>query len=121
MGSYITVDDDCRHASARWYGFGPFSLPTPDGVSQNWMNGIYENEYIVEDGVWKIFKIHWCILFNAPYAEGWVDAESRIRVPSAVKAKPNIKLAPDAAAENTEYPSGYFCKPHFANPVTGEQ
>jgi hypothetical protein len=37
---------------------------------QFWEGGVYENEYIFEDGVWKIFKLGYNMLWQADYSKG---------------------------------------------------
>ena len=35
-------------------------------------SGVYENEYIKENGKWKIKKLHYSRIFMSPYEDGWV-------------------------------------------------
>jgi hypothetical protein len=87
------------------------------GVAPGWMDGVYENEYIKEDGKWKILKFRWCMFFHAPYLLSWVKPEKRVDIQiepdfSAVRA--------DAPSEDTFYPSGFQTPFHYKNPVTGK-
>jgi len=50
------------------------------GGSATWYSGVYENEYVLEDGVWKISVIHSEPKVTAAYtAAGWKD--SGVHVP----------------------------------------
>jgi len=40
-----------------------------------WGDGIYENEYVKEGGLWKIQKVHYYPNFVAPYKGGWAKLE----------------------------------------------
>ncbi|HEY8509967.1 MAG TPA: nuclear transport factor 2 family protein [Steroidobacteraceae bacterium] len=64
----VHVSDDGRTAKARWRAFimaGEFQK------SAVWGEGTYENEYVKENGVWKISKLHWYQTFLVPYEGGW--------------------------------------------------
>ena len=37
--------------------------------------GIYENDYVLEDGAWKIAKLHYYRQFDGNYANGWRNAD----------------------------------------------
>ena len=41
------------------------------GESAMWGEGTYENEYVREDGVWKIARLHFYQIFYAGYDGGW--------------------------------------------------
>ena len=44
------------------------------GSGGDWGEGIYENEYVQQNGVWKISKLHFFTKFYAPYEGGWTRA-----------------------------------------------
>lgn len=111
----ITVDPDGIHAKARFFAFGLLSIPdkSEDGRHALWSAGEFEDEFIKEGGVWKIFKLHYNRIFITSFEEGWgriTDFSDDAR-PAAV-ADPDIVYAP--------FPSKYVFPYHFAHPVTGE-
>ncbi len=121
LSGVVHVDPDGKTAEGRWYGFGANAFPAEGGVNPGWMNGVYENEYVKEDSIWKIKKIHWCMTFHAPYAVGWVDTSRRVDVKIDRPYKRNPNLKPDGPPEETLYPSGFICPFHFGNPVSGRE
>jgi hypothetical protein len=64
----ITVAADGRTAKARWRGI---ILTGQLGGDAFWGEGPYENEYVKQDGVWKIQKLHWYQALFVPYDGGW--------------------------------------------------
>lgn len=116
LSPIIDVAPDGKRAWGRWYGFGANATPVPDGIFQGWMNGVYENEYIKENGKWKILKLGWRMYFFAPYFRGWVAPEKQCD-PAFQHQPPD--LSPDRPSEDTFYPSPYICPFHFSHPVAG--
>ena len=128
----IDVAEDGKTAKGRWWAFGAMAIPTAERISQTPMDegvyqkfscGVYENEYIKENGVWKIWKLKWVPLYEATPAEGWVRPE-RLAKPRPTKEdeirypdwwKPD--LPPKGIAYS--YPSGYILPFHYRHPVTG--
>jgi hypothetical protein len=120
LSGIVDVAPDGKTAQGRWYGFGAIAVPEEGGVSQGWMNGVYENDYVKEDGKWKILKIHWCIIFHAPFKEGWVAPPRRNDNVRSDRPKPDARYLPDGPPEDTAYPSGFICPFHYKHPVTGK-
>ncbi len=68
----VTVDADGRVVRARWH---EISMTGRYGVNADWADGIYENEYAQEGGVWKIRRLHYYPSFVGAYATGWHNAD----------------------------------------------
>ena len=69
----ITIAPDGQTAKARWQQWimdGIYGA----GSGGNWGAGTYENDYVKEDGVWKIRNLHLYLRFYAPYEGGWTRA-----------------------------------------------
>jgi hypothetical protein len=120
LSPVIDVAPDGKTARGRWYSFGGVSLPRGGGVTQSFMSGTYENEYVKEGGKWKFKRIRWHLNFSAKPGEGWVKPE-RVKAvdpnASLPGAKPDI---PDTRFA-LQYPSGHIFPFHFKHPVTGKQ
>ena len=122
LSGVVHVDPSGETAQGRWYGFGANAFPAPDGkINPGWMNGVYEVDYIKQDGIWKLQHVHWCMTFHAPYTVGWVPPERRMDLVIDRPYQRNPSLNPDGAPEETLYPSGFICPFHFDNPVTGRE
>lgn len=76
--------------------------------------GIYENEYVKQDGVWKIKSLHLYTTFVADLEGGWAQAPR----PAAGTSQ---ELPPDAppTLRYQSYPIYYPQPIHYPNPVTG--
>ncbi|TFV84114.1 nuclear transport factor 2 family protein [Microbacterium sp. dk485] len=68
MSPVVTVAADGRTARGRWH---ELALIGRQGVHATWSGGIQENEYVREDGVWKIRQIHHHPQFAGEHREGW--------------------------------------------------
>ena len=113
----ITLADDRMSAKARWRALLLTGV-SDSGSGGNWGEGPYENEYVKEDGIWKISKLHWYATFIAPYEGGWlnVDPDAVSKYSVAPNAMPDEPPSEDYAP----YPGVYVPEFSFANPVTGE-
>lgn len=78
-------------------------------------DGVYENQYVKERGVWKIKSLQFFTTFGADYDKGW--ATSAIAAPT-----PNDKIPPDGQPTviYQNYPTYYVPPFHYPNPVTGK-
>lgn len=67
----IDVAPDGRSAKARYRALGRSAVY---GVSEDWIGGVYENDYVLEDGIWKIKTYRYCTTWTAPYQSGRLKA-----------------------------------------------
>jgi len=115
----VTVNPDGKTAKGRWYGFGMEAKPIASlhegELRQTWINGIYENDYVKEDGKWKIKNLHFYLTFRTPYEDGW------LKTPVVGQNGPDPNIPPDAPTTvYAPYPSPYRVPVHFKHPITGK-
>jgi hypothetical protein len=113
----VTVAADGQTANARWRTWILAGIHG-SGSGGNWGEGPYENEYVKEDGVWKISKLHWYATYYVPYEGGWLNSTTEaVRVYSEGRG-----VAPDRPpSESYEpYPAAFVPPFHFPNPVSSE-
>jgi hypothetical protein len=114
----VTVADDGQTANGRWRLF-LMAGTSGSGSGGTWGEGVYENEYVKQNGVWKIRKLHWYANFVAPYEGGWLDADVKAVEDFAMGRGVMPDRPPSVAYE--PYP-GVFVPPfHYPNPVTGQR
>jgi hypothetical protein len=98
----ITLAPEGRSAKGRWR---ILAMLGGYGGSATWYSGVYENEYVLENGVWKISVIHSEPKVTAAYtAAGWKD--SGVHVPFHYTAASVTRPIPDSTtAANGTTPS----------------
>src|SRR5262245_10672132 len=62
----VDVAPDGRTAKARWH---LFAQEAQHGEYARWGLGVYENEYVKENGVWKIQSLHLYRTMTTPYEQ----------------------------------------------------
>jgi len=80
----ITLGADGKTAKGTWHQvamFGQF------GKSASWAGGIYENEYVLDKGTWKISSIHFYQQYAGNYDEYGHKAPARWDIPYHFEAK----------------------------------
>ncbi len=83
------------------------------------MGGIYQADYIKQDGRWKFKKLAFNRTLHFRPGEGWVKPE---RVAAVDSNKMRQPIAPDKPrAFEPGYPSGYIVPFHFKHPATGKE
>lgn len=87
---------------------------SPSGTGYLGM-GTYENEYVKEDGIWKIRKLHAYFRMYTRDVDGW----GKTALPNT---RPESELPPDQppTVVYDQYPSTYIPPFHYRHPVTGE-
>ena len=109
----VDVSDDGLTAKARWRGFNQAGVYGQRAV---WGEGIYENEYVKQDGVWKIRSLHYYNSFTTPYEKGWAKQV----LPAARATQRGFEPDRPPSMTYEAFPK-YFVPPfHFSNPVTGK-
>ena len=93
-----------------------FSIMGNYGQAGFFMGGVYENEFVKEDGIWKIKKDQVFNTYFAPYDVGWKDLPPRD--PPGITDSNPPDLPPSVVFEM--YPSTFLPPFHYPNPVTGE-
>jgi SnoaL-like domain len=113
----VTVAADGLSAKGRWHGFLMTGV-SGSGSGGNWGEGVYENDYVKEDGVWKIAKLHWYATFVAPYEGGWLDTDAR--AVDAYALGRNVEPDRPPSEQYEPYPGVYVPPFHYKNPVSGQ-
>ena len=107
----ITVDADRRCAKGRSRALIQAST-LPDNATIRWVEGVYENTYIKENGVWKFEDLRWAPTFYAfmPVAGSiWFESQ-----PEDERFPPNVPSHPKDEALGRSFPPF-----HYAHPITG--
>jgi hypothetical protein len=109
----ITVADDRQTAKGRFAVLTPTIMGYPDNQRVSMNAGVYEQEFMKEDGIWKIKKFKYVHYFM-------VQLEG-VRVKPGYSRWPDEKNPPDAPTTwYHPFPEAGVFPFHFANPVTGE-
>ena len=111
----ITVADDGLSATARWRDLG---MTGQYKKHAEWTDGIYENTYVREGGVWKIKSLRLYVNFVASYERGWARLQPGEGV---VQSEASKAFPPDRLPSSTPAPFPEPQVPPFQapNPVTG--
>jgi hypothetical protein len=109
----IHLAPDGRSAKGRWR---ILAMLGGYGGSATWYSGVYENEYVLEDGAWKISLLHSEPKVTAAYtATGWKD--SGTHVPFHYETARVATPAPDSANRSAGTANGHSTLPSLASRV----
>jgi hypothetical protein len=103
----VNVSADGKHAWGRWTAFVM--------SSGGWGDVTYSNEYVKEDGVWKVLHIRAPFNMYTNYKDGWEKYAMQNTWPNKFPPPPDL---PPSTVYLT-YPSFYVAPYHYPNPVTG--
>ena len=108
----IHVAEDGNSAKARWRSFMQVGQL---GKEARWGEATYENEYVRDNGVWKINKLHAFITFYVEFDKGW--NKGAVELPKHLEG-----LAPDkeTTVKYGAFPEVFVPPYHYKNPVTGK-
>jgi hypothetical protein len=108
----IDIGSDGLTARGRWRAFEQFGMLHR---SAQWAEGTYENEYVKQEGVWKIKKLHYYMTYYVDYYKGWDQGGNP--APGPIPNFPPDQPTTDAYKL---YPDVYVPAFHYKNPVTGK-
>jgi hypothetical protein len=110
LASVVHIAPDGRTAKARGV---ELSVSGVKGRGAQWEEGIFENDYIKQDGVWKIHSVHYYPRVITDYELGWAkDARPA--------DGPSTEFPPDRPPTEVygTYPKMVYPRFHYNNPVT---
>jgi hypothetical protein len=112
----VFIAADGRSATARWRDHGMLGQYKKHA---EWRDGIYENVYVKDDGVWKIRSLHLYVNFVAPYEKGWARLKPGEGLARSAASR---EFTPDRGPTATyaTFPDAYVPPFPAANPVTGK-
>jgi hypothetical protein len=88
---------------------------------QFWEAGIYENDYVRENDVWKIKRLDYMMQWQADYETGWAHTVAHLQ--PAVTCYPANPLGPDVILPEDKirqtWPFRQDVPMHFAHPKFG--
>ena len=86
-----------------------------------WEGGIYENEYVRVDGVWKIKALRYYPFWHGSFEEGWAKTPIDF-IPMAKTTWPQDPLGPDALIDPAPrlWPATDIVPFHYDHPVSGK-
>ncbi|KAH9898924.1 SnoaL-like domain-containing protein [Xylariomycetidae sp. FL2044] len=118
----------------------------PRGHVQWWEGGLYENEYLKEDGVWKLFRYRYFPFWHAEFEKGWSltkgdgptnqtylpttpllkptsqPTPTENYIPWPTRTFPEDPLGPDEIIEQKMlWPDTRVVPFHYPHPVTGRR
>jgi triacylglycerol lipase len=111
LQTVVTVADNGLSARIRSRQFG---MTGEFGQGGQWSEGLYENRFVKEEGVWKFSAVQFFPTFISDYDKGWAQDAQPAPGPLAT-------LPPDRAPTQRYaiYPKAHVPPFHYRNPVTG--
>ena len=108
----VDVAPDGKTAKGRFYTPAFECRPFGGTKKQTWEFGVYNNEYIKENGKWRFLKFHWNLTYWTSYEAGFLKVPKLSDTPFPHADAPATAYHP--------YPSGYRVPYPFRHPITGE-
>jgi len=118
---YVTVFDGGQRAFVRTRLMQFNSSSTAAG---SWIGGIYENQVVKEDGVWRIHGMDLDYVWLGDYTTGWTGIDPAASSRFGPSAEQLEAFAPDAPLRGETFAPYPRIRPlgfHFANPVSGRE
>lgn len=112
--SVVTVAPDGETAKGRFRAI----VQVAGGGSATLSDGVYENEFTKQDGVWMISKMRFWPTYYTPYKDGWAGPQLQcINGNGTGMSKGADRPSTDHASV---FPDIYYPPFHYNNPVSGK-
>jgi len=118
---YVTPSADGSRANIR---LRLFQFNSQAETAGSWISGIYENQAVLENGIWKIHGMDLDYVWLGDYTKGWAGIDPAASSRFAPKPEDVAKYPPQAPLRGVTFapfpeiaPMGF----HFANPVSGRR
>jgi len=110
----VTMAPDGKTAKGRWYLVMYQARPYPAGGPMRSVlgHGIYENDFVKENGVWKFQKMYMSLTYRSPIGDGWAV------IPVIGEGRASESDAPPTNYH--PYPNMQPVPLHWKHPVTGQ-
>ncbi len=119
---YVTVLDDAgERAFVRTRLFQFNSSSSGPG---SWISGIYENQIVKEDGIWRIHGMDLDYIWLGDYATGWTGIDPAASSRFGPSEEAIAAFAPDSPLRGETFAPYPAIRPlgfHFTNPVSGRE
>ena len=111
----VDVSADGLTAKGRWRDLAMLGRY---GKSAAWGDGVYENAYVKDGGIWKIRSLHLYVNFVAPFEGGWARMKP---APADWRSDTARDFPPDRPPSESYRPFPEVQVPpfHYRNPVSG--
>lgn len=110
----VTVAPDGQTAKARFRTFA--QVAGFSSVKQAWNEGVYENAYVKENGVWKFSKMKFWGTYYTPYDQGWVGEQMTYINGTGMSEGADLPSTDGGVF----FPEVFYPPYHYPNPVTGK-
>jgi hypothetical protein len=125
LSPIIDVAPDGKTAKGRWYAFGIGVMPSDEKLWSAASSGLYENEYVKQDGIWKIKVLQYGGIIGFDIKPHFIDPGRLISINDyIVNSTEHGREYPfDIRYDEPkgEYPSGHIRPFHYKHPVTGKE
>ena len=119
---YVTIQDE--HGEKAFVRTRLFQFNSSSSGPGSWISGIYENQVVKEDGIWRIHGMDLDYVWLGDYASGWTGIDPAASARFGPGEEAIRAFAPDAPLRGevfAPYPSIRPMGFHFTTPATGRK
>lgn len=119
VSAVVDLAEDGLTAKARWYALMYLCNASPGGGAVLGV-GLYENEYVKEDGKWRILHLQFDDIFLSPFEEGWAKSPKLWGKLQEVAESVGLQDEDVPKPTPSKSPFGEPMPFHYKHPITGK-